>query len=162
MTDMPLFSHAPQDKPETDAQQPSTLVRVEAIVPVDILNACEGLVDYTDLWWPRNQRLSTDPEAQLIWDENSLFEIDEQGNVHLWGHNHRSEPPLKISILLENEAFPHHIATFTFTPHGVQSTRVDIRAEAPRANHRITSSIWRDVLQSYSTFMGNRERAQRT
>ena len=65
MTDMPLFSHAPQDKLETDAQQPSTLVRVEAIVPVDILNACEGLVDYTDLWWPRNQRLSTDPEAQL-------------------------------------------------------------------------------------------------
>ena len=156
MSDMPLFSHAANDAVPQCHKNQGTQVRVEAVLPVDILSACEGLIDYTDLWWPREHRLSSDPEAQLIWDENSLFEVSAQGLTAVWGHNHGSEPPLELGLLIENENFPRHVATFKFTQLGAQSTRIDIRAQAPFTGSRVGANIWRDVLHSYSTFMGNR------
>ncbi|WP_304272484.1 hypothetical protein [Pseudoglutamicibacter cumminsii] len=157
MSDMPLFSHAANDAVPQSHKDQGTQVRVEAVLPVDILNACEGLIDYTDLWWPREHRLSSDPEAQLIWDENSLFEVSAQGLTAVWGHNHGSEPPLELGLLIENENFPRHVATFKFTQLSAQSTRIDIRAQAPHNGSRVGANIWRDVLHSYSTFMGRRQ-----
>ncbi|MGO3153404.1 MAG: hypothetical protein ACTIJJ_12430 [Galactobacter sp.] len=157
-----LFSDAP-DPAVHPGTHPTPPENWTIELPVGMMQAAQGFLDYLHLWWPTSLYSVGGAGGQLWWDAERLVEETDDGESIVWATTEVWDPPLTVSCELSLPGVSGDRWVFTVEP-GSGVSHVHFRAPRPRrlpgtgdsATERggIPDDFWGSVLGFYGRFMG--------
>lgn len=157
-----LFSHASGSSPH-EGTHPAAPENWSVAVPVGMVQAAEGFLEYLHLWWPTSVYSVGGAGGQLWWDRDRLVEGTESGESITWGITEVWDPPLTVSCEISLPGAAGDRWVLTVEP-GPSSSMVHFRAPRPRwspsGNETVgeaaalSDDFWGTILGFYARFMG--------
>ncbi|MBV1778800.1 SRPBCC domain-containing protein [Paeniglutamicibacter sp. ABSL32-1] len=156
-----LFSHAASaNEPgsQDDYRLPERRHTVD--VPVSADQAFEGFSEYIHLWWPVNKFSHFGPGSHVTFDQGSLLEESEDGELHLWGKVVHLDAPhtIVLDFTLGMETAPPTHVSLDFRERGTGADLVLIHdgwsAGYVGQEQYEHYTQWPEILDYYARFMG--------
>ncbi len=161
-----LFSHAPAESPDPEAQTAGELdpVIVTVEVPGAVARTFMGFTEHTHLWWPLESNSVFGVGSYVEFEENLVLETADDGRTAIWGSIDDWQPPLSFhaswhpgtTALWSTELR----VAFRAVDDGTEVRLVHSGwegAEDPAAARAEYAAGWPVVLQRFVRFMGGSE-----
>lgn len=156
-----LFSHAASaNEPGSQDDYRLPERRHTVNVPVSADQAFEGFSEYIHLWWPVNKFSHFGPGSHVTFDQGSLLEESEDGELHLWGKVVHLDAPhtIVLDFTLGMETAPPTHVSLDFRERGTGADLVLIHdgwsAGYVGQEQYEHYTQWPEILDYYARFMG--------